>query len=144
MDVRVGPKRRLSTEELMLSNCGAGEDSILDCKEIESVHPKGNQPWIFVGRTDAEAEVPTLWLPDVKSQHIEKDSHAGKDWRQEEKMVTEDEMVGWYHWLNGPEFEQTQGDSEGQGSLACCSSWSWQRVGQDLATEQQQIWKLNS
>ena len=122
----------------------AGEDSILDCKEIKSVHPKGNQPWIFIRRTDAEAEVPTLWLPDVKSQLIGEDSDAGKDWRQEEKMVTEDEMVGWYHWLNGHEFEQTQGDSEGQGSLVCCSSWSWQRVGQDLTTKQQQIWKLNS
>ena len=107
----------------MLSNCGAGEDSILDCKEIESVHPKGNQLWIFVGRTDAEAEVPTLWLPDVKSQLIEKDSHAGKDWRQEEKMVTEDEMVGWHHRLDGHEFEWTPAVGDGQGGLVCCSPW---------------------
>ena len=105
----------------MVSNCGAGEDSILDCKEIKSVHPKGNQPWIFIRRTDAEAEVPTLWLPDVKSQLIGKDSDAGKDWRQEEKMVTEDEMVGWYQWLNGHEFEQIPGDSEEQKSMVCSS-----------------------
>ena len=98
-------------------------ESPFDYKEIKPVNPKGNQSWIFIGMTDAEAEAPMLWQLDVKSQHIEKDSHAGKDWRQEEKMVTEDEMVGWYHWLNGPEFEQTQGDSEGQGSLACCSPW---------------------
>ena len=97
--------------------------SPLDCKEIQPVNPKGNQPWIFIGRTDAEAEVPTLWPPDVKGQLIGKDPDAGKDWGQEEKGVTEDKMVGWHHWLNGCEFEQTLGDSEGQGSLVCCSSW---------------------
>ena len=93
-------------------------ESPLDTKEIKPVNPKGNQPWIFVGRTDAEAAI--LWPPDVKSQLIRKDPDVGKDWRQEMGM-TEDEMVGWYHWLNGYEFEQAPGDDEGQGSLACCS-----------------------
>ena len=94
-------------------------ESLLDCKDIKLGHPKGNQPWIFIGRTDAE--VPILWPPDGKSQHIGKDPDAGKDWRQEEKGATEDEMVGWHHWLNGHEFEQIPGDSKGQGSLACCT-----------------------
>ena len=97
--------------------------SPLDCKEIKPVHPKGNQPWIFTGRTDAKAEAPTLWPPDVKSRLIGKDPDAGKDWGQEEKGTAEDEMVGWHHWLNGHEFEQAQGDSEGQGSPPCCSPW---------------------
>ena len=79
--------------------------SSLDCKEIQPVHPKGNQPWIFIGRTDAETEAPILWPPDAKSWLIRKDPDAGKDWRQEEKGPTEDEMVGWHHWLNGHEFE---------------------------------------
>ena len=98
-------------------------ESPLDCKEIKQVHPKGNQSWIFIGRTDAEAEAPILWIPDAKSWLIWKDPDAGKDWRREEKGTTEDEMVGWHHQLNGHEFEQTLGDSEGQGSLACCSPW---------------------
>ena len=93
----------------------------LDSKEIKSVNPKGNQPWIFIGRTDAE--VPILWPSDAKRWLIGKDSDAGKDWGQEEKGVTVDEMVRWHHWLNGHEFEQALGDSEGQGSLACCSPW---------------------
>ena len=96
-------------------------ESSLDCKEIKPVHPKGSQPWIFIGRTDAEAAAPILWPPDTKSQLIRKDLDAGKDRREEEKGTTEDEMVGWHHWLNGPEFEQTPGDGEGQGSLVCCS-----------------------
>ena len=95
----------------------------LDSKEIKPVNPKGNQPCIFIGRTDAEAEALILWPPDAKSQLIGKDPEAGKDWRQEEKGVTEDEMVGWHHRLNG--CEQTPGDSEGQGSLACCSPWGY-------------------
>ena len=90
-------------------------------KWIKLASPKGNQPWIFIGRTDAEAEAPVLWPPDGKSQLIGKDLDAGKDGGQEEKRTTEDEMVGWNHWLNGHEFEQTLGDSEGQGSLACWS-----------------------
>ena len=97
-------------------------ESPLDKEEIKLVNPKGNQPWIFIGRTDAEVEAPTLWSPDAKSQLIGKDPDAGKDWGQE-KRVSEDEMVGWHHRLNGHVFEPTPGDSEGQGSLACCSLW---------------------
>ena len=97
--------------------------SLLDCKEIQPVHPKGNQSWICIGRTDAEAEAPMFWPPDVKSQLIRKDPDAGKGWRQEEKRTTEDEMIGWNHLLNGHEFEEAPGDGEGQGSLACCSLW---------------------
>ena len=84
-------------------------ESPLDCKEIQPVHPKGNQSWVFIGKTDAEAETPILWPPDVKNLLIWKDSDAGKDWSQEEKGTTEDEMAGWQHWLNGHEFEQTPG-----------------------------------
>ena len=94
--------------------------SPLHCKEIKPVNPKGDQPWIFTGRIDAEAEAPIFWLPDSKSQLIRKDPDAGKDWSQE-KGMTKDEMIGWYHRLNGHEFEQTLGDSEWQGSLKCCS-----------------------
>ena len=97
-------------------------ESPLDCKEIQPVHPKGNQSLIFIERTDAEAETPIFWPPDAKSWLIWKDPAAGKDWRREEKGMTEDEMVGWHHQFNGREFEQALGDGEGQGSLACCSS----------------------
>ena len=97
-------------------------ESPLNCKEIKPVNPKGNQTWIFIGRTDAEAEAPIVWPPDVKSQLTDKDSDAGTDWRQEKKGATEDEMVRWHHQLNGHEFEQTPGNSEGRGSLACCST----------------------
>ena len=103
--------------------CWKRLDNPLDSKEIKAVNPKGNQPWIFIGRTGAEDEAPILWPPDAKSRLIRKDPDAGKDWGQEEKRATEDEMVGWHHWLNGHKFEQTQGDSEGQGNLAYCSSW---------------------
>ena len=96
-------------------------ESPLDCKEIQPIHPKGNQSWIFIGRTDLEAETPILWPPDVNSWLISKDPDAGKDWGQEEKGMTEDEMVGWHHRLNGHEFEQAQGVGDGHGSLACCS-----------------------
>ena len=95
--------------------------SPLNRKEIKQVHPKGNQPWIFIGRTDAEA--PILWPPEAKSQLIGKDLDAGKDWGQEEKGATEVKMVGRHQWLHEHEFEQTLGDSEGQGSLVCCNSW---------------------
>ena len=98
-------------------------ESPLDCKEIQPVHPKGNQFWIFIGRTDAEAEPPILWPPDAKNWLIGKDSDAGKDWRQEEKGTTEDEMVGWHHQLNRHEFEQALEVGDGQESLACCSPW---------------------
>ena len=98
-------------------------ESPLVCKELKPVLPKGNQSWIFIGRIDAEAEAPVLWLPDVKSWLIGKDPDAGKNWRQEEKGMIEDEMVGWHCQLNGHEFEQAPGYGEGQGSLACCSPW---------------------
>ena len=103
-------------------------ESPLDYKEIKPVDPKGSQSWIFIGMTDAEAEAPILWQPDVNSQLIVKDLDVGKDWGQEEKTVTEDEMFGWHHWLNGNEFEQTLGDSEGQGSLACWSPWDYKEL----------------
>ena len=107
----------------MLLNYGVVEtlESPLDCKEIQPVHPKGNQSWIFIGRTDAKAETPILWPPDLKSWLIGKDPDAGKDWRREEKGTTEDEMVGWHHWLHGHEFKQALGVGDGQGILACCS-----------------------
>ena len=98
-------------------------ESPLDWKEIKPVHPKGNQSWIFIGKTDAEAEAPILWPPDVTSQLIAKVTDAGKDWKQEEKWMAEDEMVGWHHQLNGYEFEQALGDGKGQGSLLCSSTW---------------------
>ena len=101
-------------------------ESPLDSKEIQPVNPKQNQPWMLIGRTDVEAEAPILWSPDAKSWLIGKDPDAGKDWRQEEKRTTEDEIVGWHHQLNGHEFKQTPGDDERQGSLACCSPWNWQ------------------
>ena len=109
----------------MLLNCGVGEDSWESLgKEIQPVHPKGNQPSIFIGRTDAEAETPIFWPPDVKSQLIRKDPDAGKDWKEEEKSTTEDKMVGWHHWLNGHEFEQAPEIDDEQGTLGCCSPWS--------------------
>ena len=98
-------------------------ESPLDCKKIKLVNPKGNQPWIFTGKTNAEVKGQYFWPPDAKSRLVGKDPDGRKDWRQEGKGATEDEMVGWHHWLNGHEFEQTQGDSEVQGSLTCCSPW---------------------
>ena len=95
----------------------------LDCKEIQPVHPKGDESWEFIGRTAVETETPVLCPPDAKNWLIWKDPDAGKDWGQEEKGMTEDEMVGWYHWLNGHGFGWTPGVGDGQGSLACCSSW---------------------
>ena len=109
-------------------------ESPLDCKEIQEVNPEGNQSWIFTGRTDAEAETPVLWPPDVKNWFIGKDPDAGKEWRQE-KGTTEDEMFGWHHWVDGHEFEQAMGVGDGQGSLACRSPWGSQRVGHNWATE---------
>ena len=98
-------------------------ESPLVSKEIKPVNPQGDQSWIFIGRTDAEAEAPVLWPPDVKRRLIGKDPDSGKDWRQEEKGMREDEMVGWHHWLNGHEFEQALGVGDGKESLACCSPW---------------------
>ena len=97
-------------------------ESPLNCK-IKPVNPTGNQPWIFIRRTDAGAEAPILWPPDVKSRLIRKDPDAEKSWRQEEKGMTEDKMVGWHHWLNGHEFERSLRDGKGQGNLPCCSLW---------------------
>ena len=121
MDVRVGLWRRLSAEELMLLNCGLEKtlESPLDCKEIQPVHSKGDQSWVFFGRNDAKAETPVLWLHHAKSWLIGKDSDAGRDWGQEKK----DEMAGWYHWLDGRESELTPGVGDGQGGLGCCDSW---------------------
>ena len=121
--VMYGYESWLSAKELMLLNHGAAEhpvESPLNSKEIKPVNPRGNQSWIFTGRTDAEA--PILWPPDAKSWLIGKDPDAGKDWRQEEKGTTEDEMVGRHHQHNGHAFEPNLGNSEGQGSLVCCSS----------------------
>ena len=100
-------------------------ESTLDWKNIKPVNPKGNQSWIFIGRTDVEAKALILWAPDVKNRLTGKVNHpdAGQDWRQEEKGPTEDEMVGWHHRINGHEFEQAPGVGDGQGSLACCSPW---------------------
>ena len=98
-------------------------ESPLDCKEIQPVHPKGDQSWVLIGRTDAEPETPILWLPHAKSWFIGKDPDAGRDWGQEEKGMTEDERAGWHHWLNAHEFEWTLGVGDGQGGLECCDSW---------------------
>ena len=102
-------------------------ESPLDSKEIKPINPRGNQSWIIIGRIDAEAEVPILWPPDEKNWLICKDPDAGKDWRQEEKGTTEDEMVGWHHQFNGYEFEQALGVGDGQGSLVCCSPWGYKQ-----------------
>ena len=96
---------------------------LLACKEIQPVHPKGNQSWIFIGRTDAEAETPILWPPDAKNWLNGKDPDAGKDWRLEEKGTARDEMVGGHHWLHRHKFEQAPGVGDRQGSLACCDPW---------------------
>ena len=105
----------------MLLNCGV--ESPLDCKEIQPVHPKGDQSWVFIGGTDVEAETPILWPPDAKSWLTGKYLDAGKDWGQGEKGTTEDEMVGWHRWHNGHGFGWTLGVGDGQGGLACCGSW---------------------
>ena len=118
-------------------------ESPLHCKEIKLVNPKGNQPWIFIGRTDTEAETPTLWPPDAKNWLTGKDPDAGKDWGQEEKGTTEDETDGWHHWLKGHKFEQALGVGDGQGSLACCSPQG-RRVTYNWATELNWRAKLKS
>ena len=126
MDVRVGPQRKLSFWKDWCFWTVVLEktlESPLDYKETQPVHPKGNQTWIFIGRTDAEAEAPILWTPEWKNWLTGKDPDAGKEWRQEEKGTREDEMVWWHHQPDGHEFEQVLGVDEGQGSLACCSPW---------------------
>ena len=121
MDVRVGLWRKLSAKELMLLNCGVGEDS------WESLGLQGDPTspfWKdFFGRNEAEAETPVLWPPHAKRWLIRKDSDGERDWEQEEKGTTEDEMAGWHHWLDGRESEWTPGVGDGQGGLACCDSW---------------------
>ena len=114
---RVGRQRKLSAKELMFLNCGVGEDS------WESLAQQGDQSWVFTRRTDVETEIPIFWPPDAKNWLIWKDPDAGKDWGQEEKGTTEDEMDGWHHWLDGHESEWTPGVGDGQGGLACCSPW---------------------
>ena len=114
---------------LCFSSPRKSREGLLDHKEIKSVNPKGNQQhWIFTGRTDAEAEALILWPPDVKSCLIGKGPDAGKDWREEEKGMTEDEMIGWHHWLNGHEFQQTLGNGRAQRSLAFWSPWGHKRL----------------
>ena len=108
--------------------------SPLDCKDIQPVYPKGDQSWVFIGRTDVAAETLILWPPHAKSWLIWKGPDAGRDWGQEEKGTTEDEMVGWHHWLNGHGFGRTLGVGAGKGGLVCCGSWH-RRVGHDWATE---------
>ena len=108
----------------------------LDCKEIQPVHPKGYQFWVFIGRTDAKAETPILWPPHVKSWLIWKDPDAGKDWGQEEKGTREDEMAGWHHWLDAHESGWTLGVGDGQGGLACCDWW----VRKELDTTERLNW----
>ena len=125
MDVKAGLWRKLSTEELMLLTLILEKTlkSPLDCKEIQPIHPKGNQSWVFIGRTDVEAETPILLPAYAKNWLSGKDPDAWTDCRWEEKGMTEDEMVGWHHWLSGHEFEQAPGVGNGQGSLVCCSPW---------------------
>ena len=119
--VKKAERRRIDVWTVVLEKTLA---SPLDCKEIQPVHSKGDQSWVFIGRTDAEAETPILWPPHVKSWLIGKDSDAGRDWQEEkEKGTTENEMAGWHHWLNGRESEWTPEVGDGQGGLACCDSW---------------------
>ena len=115
-------------------------EGLLDYKEIQPVHPKGDQSWVFIGRTDVEAETPILWPPNLKSWLIWKDPDAGKDWGQEEKGMIEDEMVGWHHWLNGHGFGCTPGVGDGQGGLAGCSSWSPKELGKTEWLNWTELW----
>ena len=126
MDIRVGPYRKLSAENWCFWTVVLEKtlESPLDCKEIQPVHSEGDQPWVFTGRTDAKAKTPILWPPHAKSWLIGKDPDAGRDWGQEEKGMTEDEMAEWHHRLDGRESEWTPGVGDGQGDLACCDSWS--------------------
>ena len=111
-------------------------ESPLYCKEIQPVHSKGDQSWVFIGRTDTKAESPVLWPPHAKSWLIGKDSDAGRNWGQEEKGTTEDEMAGWHHWLNGRESEWSPGVGDGQGGLVCCNLWG----RKESDTTEWQIW----
>ena len=140
MDVRVGLWRRLSTEHFWTVVLEKTPESSLDCKEIHPVRSEGDQPWDFFGRTDAKAETPVLWPPHAKSGLIGKDSDAGRNWGQEEKRTTEDEMIGWHQWLDGHESEWTPGVGDGQGGLACCDWWGHKESD---TTEQLNCTELN-
>ena len=141
MDVRVGWWRKLSAKELMLLNCGVGEDSWEPLGlQGDPTNPKGDQSWVFIGWTDAEAETPILWPHHVNSRLIGKDPDAGRDWGQEEKGMTEDEMAGWHHWLDGHGFGWSLGVGDGQGGLACCNSWGHKESD---TTEQLNLTELN-
>ena len=137
--IKKAEHRRVDAFELW---CWKTLESPLDCKEIQPVHSKGDQSWVFIARTDAKAEIPILWPPDAKNWLLGKDPDARKAWGPEEKGTTEDEMVGWHHWLNGYGFGWTPGVSDGQGGLACCSSWG-RRVRHDWATELNQGARLS-
>ena len=117
-------------------------ESPLDCKKIQTIHPKGDQSWVFIGRTDAEAETPILWPPDVKNWLIWKDPGAGKDWRPEEKGTAEDEIFGWHHRLNGHEFGWTPGVGDGQGGLAYCSPWGHKESDKTERLNWTEKWRL--
>ena len=114
----------------------------LDCKEIQQVHPKGNQSWIFIGRTHAEAETPIIWPPEAKNWLIWKDPDAGKDCGLEEKGTAVDEMVGWHHWLDVHEFEWSLGVGDGQGGLVCCSPWGYKDSDTTAWTDLNLLWTL--
>ena len=116
-------------------------ESPLDCKEIQPVHPKGDQSWVFIGRTDAEAETPILWSPNVKNWVIWKYPDAGKDWRREEKGTTEDEMVGWHHQLDGDEFEQILGVGDGQEESDMTERLNWIEREQTVGTSIKQAYQ---
>ena len=118
--------------------------SPLDCKELKPVHPKGNQSWLFTGSTDAEAQTPILWPPDLKNWLIWKDPDAGQDWRQEEKGMTEDGTVGWHHQFDGYEFQQALGLGDGQGGLACCSPWGCKESDMTEQLNWKNYWSLGS
>ena len=125
MDVRVGLKESWVQKNWCFWTVVLEKtlENHLDSKEIQPVNAKRNQSWIFIGRNDAKVKIPVLWPPHVKSWLIVKDSDGGRDWGQEEKGTTEDEMAGWYYWLDGCESEWTPGVGDGQGGLACCDSW---------------------
>ena len=136
MDVRIGYKESWISKNWCFWSVVLEKtlESPLDCKEIHPVRSEGDQPWDFFGENDAEAETPVLWPPHAKSWLIGEDSDAGRDWEQEEKGMTEDEMAGWHHWLDGLQSVWTLGVCDGQGGLACCDSWG-HRVRHDWATE---------
>ena len=137
MDVRVGQKESWAQKNWCFWTVVLEKtlESPLDCKEIKWVNPKGNQSWIFIGRTAAEADTPIVRPSDEKNWLIGKDPDAGKDWRQEEKGMTEDEMVVWHHRPHGHEFEQAPGVGDGQENLVCCSPWGFKQSGHDEATD---------